>query len=167
MKQEKKPKPKTRRVRKSRKESRGRGRPKGTLRQFPFEQTRIGFMLRYEMPIVYGILKQLCGSQSPFEPEWWVIDSVAKASKDTSYGKPKFKRYLLEYQEKGLYCLRGKVLTPKRKAYYESVQKHKTQEYIRKNHMTLKRRIQKQAIDEDMTLEEVNNIIKTRTQGID
>jgi hypothetical protein len=33
--------------------------------------------------------------------------------------------------------------------------------------MTLKRRIQKQAIDEDMTLEEVNNIIKTRTQGID
>ena len=133
MKETKKPKPKTRRVRKSRKESRGRGRPKGTLRQFPFEQTRIGFMLRYEMPIVYGILKQLCGGQSPFEPEWWVIDSVAKASKDASYGKPKFKRYLMEYQEKGLYCLRGKVLTPKRKAYYESVQKHKTQEYIRKN----------------------------------
>jgi hypothetical protein len=33
--------------------------------------------------------------------------------------------------------------------------------------MTLKRRIQKQAIDEDMTLEEVNNIIKTRAQSTD
>ena len=158
MKQEKKPKPKTRRVRKSRKESRGRGRPKGTLRQFPFEQTRIGFMLRYEMPIVYGILKQLCGSQSPFEPEWWVIDSVAKASKDTSYGKPKFKRYLLEYQEKGLYCLRGKVLTPKRKAYYESVQKHKTQEYIRKNRRLLEHRLG-EGVDGEAMLQEVKNII--------
>ena len=161
MKETKKPKPKTRRVRKSRKESRGRGRPKGTLRQFPFEQTRIGFMLRYEMPIVYGILKQLCGGQSPFEPEWWVIDSVAKASKDASYGKPKFKRYLMEYQEKGLYCLRGKVLTPKRKAYYESVQKHKTQEYIRKNRRLLEHRLQEK-VDGEAMLQEVKNIIKTK-----
>ena len=161
MKKEKKPKPKTRRVRKSRKESRGRGRPKGTLRQFPFEQTRIGFMLRYEMPIVYGILKQLSGGQSPFEPEWWVIDSVAKASKDVSYSKPKFKRYLLEYQEKGLYCLRGKVLTPKRKAYYESIQKHKTQEYIRKNRRLLDARLQEK-IDGEAMLQEVKNIIKTK-----
>ena len=161
MKETKKPKPKTRRVRKSRKESRGRGRPKGTLRQFPFEQTRIGFMLRYEMPIVYGILKQLCSGQSPFEPEWWVIDSVAKASKDASYGKPKFKRYLMEYQEKGLYCLRGKVLTPKRKAYYESVQKHKTQEYIRKNRRLLEHRLQEK-VDGEAMLQEVKNIIKTK-----
>ena len=161
MKETKKPKPKTCRVRKSRKESRGRGRPKGTLRQFPFEQTRIGFMLRYEMPIVYGILKQLCGGQSPFEPEWWVIDSVAKASKDASYGKPKFKRYLMEYQEKGLYCLRGKVLTPKRKAYYESVQKHKTQEYIRKNRRLLEHRLQEK-MDGEAMLQEVKNIIKTK-----
>ena len=161
MKETTKPKYKTRRVRKSRKESRGRGRPKGTLRQFPFEQTRIGFMLRYEMPIVYGILKQLCGGQSPFEPEWWVIDSVAKASKDASYGKPKFKRYLMEYQEKGLYCLRGKVLTPKRKAYYESVQKHKTQEYIRKNRRLLEHRLQEK-MDGEAMLQEVKNIIKTK-----
>ena len=161
MKETTKLKHKTRRVRKSRKESRGRGRPKGTLRQFPFEQTRIGFMLRYEMPIVYGILKQLCGGQSPFEPEWWVIDSVAKASKDASYGKPKFKRYLMEYQEKGLYCLRGKILTPKRKAYYESVQKHKTQEYIRKNRRLLEHRLQEK-MDGETMLQEVKNIIKTK-----
>ena len=118
-------------------------------------------MLRYEMPIVYGILKQLCGGQSPFEPEWWVIDSVAKASKDASYGKPKFKRYLMEYQKKGLYCLRGKVLTPKRKAYYESVQKHKTQEYIRKNRRLLEHRLQEK-MDGETMLQEVKNIIKTK-----
>lgn len=165
--EEKKTKRKRRRTRRVKIADRGRGRPKGTLRRFPFDETRIGFMLRYEMPIVYGILKQLCSMQVPFEPEWWVIDSVAKASKDTSYKKPKFQRYLNEYKEKGCYCLRGKVLTPKRQKYYDSVQRHKTQEYIRKNHMTLKRRIQKQAIDEDMTLEEVNNIIKTRAQSTD
>ena len=151
----------TRTVPHSKRKKRGRGRPKGTHRRFNFEETRIGFMLRYEMPIVYGILKQLCGGQSPFEPEWWVIDSVAKASKDASYGKPKFKRYLMEYQEKGLYCLRGKVLTPKRKAYYESVQKHKTQEYIRKNRRLLEHRLQEK-MDGEAMLQEVKNIIKTK-----
>lgn len=165
--EEKKTKRKRRRTKRVKITDRGRGRPKGTLRRFPFDETRIGFMLRYEMPIVYGILKQLCGMQTPFEPEWWVIDSVAKASKDVSYMKPKFQRYLNEYKEKGCYCLRGKVMTPKRQKYYDSVQRHKTQEYIRKNQMALKRRIQKQAIDEDMTLEEVNNIIKTRAQSTD
>ena len=112
--EEKKTKRKRRRTKRVKITDRGRGRPKGTLRRFPFDETRIGFMLRYEMPIVYGILKQLCGMQTPFEPEWWVIDSVAKASKDVSYKKPKFQRYLNEYKEKGCYCLRGKVMTPKR-----------------------------------------------------
>lgn len=119
-------------------------------------------MLRYEMPIVYHILRQLSNSQTPFEPEWWVIDSVAKASKDASYGKPKFRRYLEEYREKGLYCLRGKVLTPKRKAYYESVRKHKTDEYIRKNHRVLQNRLKEQEFDGEAMLEEVKNIIKPK-----
>ena len=162
MEEQKKTKRKRRRTKRVRSASRGRGRPKGTLRRFPFEETRIGFMLRYEMPIVYHILRQLSNSQSPFEPEWWVIDSVAKASKDASYGKPKFRRYLEEYQEKGLYCLRGKVLTPKRKAYYESVRKHKTDEYIRKNHRVLQNRLQEQEFDGEAMLEEVKNIIKPK-----
>ena len=157
-----KSKPKRRQTRKSRKKGRGRGRPKGTLRRFPFEETRIGFMLRYEMPIVYHILRQLSNSQSPFEPEWWVIDSVAKASKDASYGKPKFRRYLEEYREKGLYCMRGKVLTPKRKVYYESVCKHKTEEFIRKNQRVLQNRLMGQEIDGEAMLEEVKNIIKPK-----
>lgn len=146
-------------TRKSRKRGRERGRPKGTFRRFPFEETRIGFMLRYEMPVVYQLLKQLCGKQSSFEPDWRVIDSLARASKDASYEKPKFKRYLEEYREKGLYCLRGKQLTPKRRAYYESVRKHKTEEYIRMNRRVIKARL-RETDTEDTSEENIINIIK-------
>lgn len=162
MEEKKKKRRKRRLTKRVRSASRGRGRPKGTLRRFPFEETRIGFMLRYEMPIVYHVLRQLCHTQSPFEPEWWVIDSVAKASKDASYGKPKFRRYLEEYRKKGLYCMRGKVLTPERKVYYENVRKHKTQEYIRKNRRVLQNRLHGQEVDGEAMLEEVRNIIKTK-----
>ena len=78
-------------------------------------------MLRYEMPVVYFVLKKLCSAQSVFEPDWHVIESVARASKDASYRKPKFRRYLEEYSRNGLFCRRGKVLTPRRKAYYEGI----------------------------------------------
>ena len=140
---------------------RGRGRPKGTHRRFKFEETRIGFMLRYEMTMVYHLLRQLCGKQSPFEPDWRVIDSVARASKDISYKKPKFKRYLDEYREKGLYCSRGRELTPKRKTYYESIRKHKSEEYIRINRRIIKARLREGETGEEL-LEEVKNIIKTK-----
>ena len=35
------------------------GRPKGILKRFPFDETRLGFMLRYEMPVVYYLLRRL------------------------------------------------------------------------------------------------------------
>ena len=44
-----------------------------------------------------------------------VIRSVAEASKDLC-GKAKFRRYLDEYRRDGVYCRRGKRLTPERKA---------------------------------------------------
>ena len=155
-------KTKKRRTRKSKKKSQGRGRPKGTLKRFPFEQTRIGFMLRYEMPVVYHLIRQLCGKQSPFEPDWRVIDSVARASRDVSYKKAKFRRYLDEYREKGCYCLRGKTLTPKRKEYYDSVRKHKTEEFIRMNRRIIRVRLYQDAETGEEMLEGVKNIIKTR-----
>lgn len=73
-------------------------------------------MLRYEMPVVYHLLRRLCATQQPFEPDWQVIRSVAEASKDPSCGKAKFRRYLDEYRRDGVYCRRGKRLTPERKA---------------------------------------------------
>lgn len=109
------------------------GRPKGTLKRFPFEQTRLGFMLRYEMPVVYHLLRRLSPPAPLFEPEWQLVDSVCRASKDSSYNKPKFRRYLEEYARDGVYCKRGKRLTPDRLVYYESIRRKKLSIFIRKN----------------------------------
>ena len=78
----------TRTVRRTVPRRREDGRPAGTLKRFPFDETRLGFMLRYEMPIVYYLLRRLCPGQQPFEPDWRVVDSVAGASKDPSYRNP-------------------------------------------------------------------------------
>lgn len=97
-------------------------------------------MLRYEMPVVYHLLRHLCAGQQPFEPDWRVVESVARASKDPSYRKPKFRRYLEEYSREGLYCRRGKRLTPGRKAYYEGIRRRKLDAFIRANRTRLERK---------------------------
>ncbi|KAB4219449.1 hypothetical protein GAP53_08255 [Bacteroides uniformis] len=130
----------TRAVRQTSPRSREDGRPKGTLKRFPFDETRLGFMLRYEMPVVYYLLRRLCPGQQPFEPDWRVVDSVARASKDPSYRKPKFRRYLEEYSRDGLCCRRAKRLTPGRKAYYEGIRRRKTDAFIRQNRARLEKR---------------------------
>ena len=136
------------------------GRPKGTLKRFPFEQTRIGFMLRYEMPVVYFVLKKLCCTQSVFEPDWHVIDSVAQASKDASYRKPKFRRYLEEYSRNGLFCRRGKVLTPRRKAYYEGICRRKIEYFIQQNRKLLLKEARNSPKGERL-LQNIRNMTKT------
>ena len=94
-------------------------------------------MLRYEMPVVYHLLRRLYDRQQPFEPNWHVIELVAEASKDPSFRKAKFSRYLDEYRRNGVYCRRGKRLTPGRKTYYEGIRRRKTEEYIRQNRRKL------------------------------
>ena len=120
------------------------GRPKGTLKRSKFEETRLGFMLLYETPVVYNLIMQSTPN-SPFpEPSPDVIEIIARASKDPSFQKKKFARYLEEYREHGLYCKRGKKLTPERKAYYESVRNQKLKKFIsnnRKKIKTLKKRL--------------------------
>lgn len=32
------------------------GRPRGTFKKYKFEETKLGFMLKHETPVVYGIL---------------------------------------------------------------------------------------------------------------
>ena len=141
--------------------SREDGRPKGTLKRFPFEETRLGFMLRYEMSVVYYLLQRLCAGQQPFEPDWRVVESVARASKDPSYRKPKFRRYLEEYSREGLYCRRGKRLTAGRKAYYEGIRRRKLDAFIRANRARLERRHGKPPCGEGL-LREVKHIVKNK-----
>lgn len=116
------------------------GRPRGTLKRFPFDETRLGFMLRYEMPVVYYLLRRLYPSPL-FEPEWTLIESVCHASKDPSYHKSKFRRYLEEYMKDGVYCHRGKRLTSGRLNYYESIRRKKLEVFIRENRRRFKVRI--------------------------
>lgn len=153
---QKKPSPRQQKPRK-----REDGRPQGTLKRFPFDETRIGFMLRYEMPVVYHLLRRLCATQQPFEPDWQVIRSVAEASKDPSCGKAKFRRYLDEYRRDGVYCRRGKRLTPGRKAYYEGICRRKREEYIRRNRRRLLAEA-RNAPGGDRLLGEIKSILKMK-----
>lgn len=114
------------------------GRPKGTFKKFPFEQTRLGFLLKYEMPVVYGIVMEKY-KDIPFpQPGADVIELLCKASKDPTYKKPKFRRCMNEYIERGICCTRAKVLTPNMEAYYESIRKKKMEAFIARNQKKIK-----------------------------
>lgn len=96
-------------------------------------------MLRYETPVEFDLIINSL-PYSPFpEPPVEVIEIIAKASRDSSFKKGKFFRYLDEYKKYGLCCRRGKKLTPERKIYYESIREKKLEDYIKRN----KRRINK------------------------
>ena len=71
------------------------------------------------------------------EPSCELIKIVCKASRDSSFKKAKFRRYLAEYETTGLYCRRGKRLTPERTKYYETIRKRKLERYIKRNRKKL------------------------------
>ncbi|MBS6574763.1 hypothetical protein [Parabacteroides goldsteinii] len=113
------------------------GRPRGTLKKYNFEETKLGFMLLYEAPVVYNILLNNLPN-TPFpEPSIELVEVICKASKDPSLNKPKFKRYLHEYAQTGLYCRRPKRLTPNRQSYYSRIRKNKLDRYIKINQQRL------------------------------
>lgn len=114
------------------------GRPRGTLKRFQFEETRLGFMIRHEAPAVFTIIMNLTPSSAFPAPSCELIKLVCRASRDPSFKKAKFRRYLSEYETTGLYCKRGKKLTPNRKLYYETIRKRKLEQYIRKNRKRIK-----------------------------
>lgn len=109
------------------------GRPRGSLKRFPFEQTRLGFMLKYESPLVYDLIIELSPQSRKRNPPPELISIVCSASCDPAFGKPKFRVYLYEYARHGLYCKRGKKLTPQRERYYERIRHNKLQDYIRRH----------------------------------
>ncbi len=109
------------------------GRPRGTYKRYKFEETRLGFLLKYEAPAVFDIIMNMT-PKSPFsEPDVAMIEQVCRASGDPSLRKPKFFRYMEEYRNMGIYCRRPKRFTPERKNYYERVRKKKMERFIREN----------------------------------
>jgi hypothetical protein len=114
------------------------GRPKGTRKKFPFEQTPLGFLLKYEMPVVYDILQDKYKDPRRFHPAAEVVELVCRASGDPTYKKPKFRRCMNAYIADGLCCKRGKILTEGRRVYYESVRRKKMEAFIAGNRKKIK-----------------------------
>lgn len=119
------------------------GRPTGTYKKYKFEETRLGFLLKYEAPAVYGIIMNLTPRAVYPEPKVELVEQVCRASGDPSLRKPKFYRYLEEYRDMGIYCRRPKRLTPERKAYYEKVRKKKLARFIRENRQTIRQELRR------------------------
>lgn len=109
------------------------GRPKGTLKKYKFEETRLGFMLKYEVPAVYEIIMRMTPKGVFVEPTMRTIRVVCSASDDPALKKPKFLRYLEEYDEKGICCNRPKKLTAERAKFYAAMREKKLNSYIQRN----------------------------------
>lgn len=110
------------------------GRPKGTKKKYPFSQTKLGFMMKYETPLTYRLMMTASNKTNNyfFAPDIQTILTYAKASNDPSFSKPKFFRYLNEYEETGLYCGRPKIMDRARDEYYTKIMNNKL-DAIKKN----------------------------------
>lgn len=109
--------------------TRQKGRPKGTRKKRLFEETRLGFMLKYETPLEYSLIMEGTPRCRFSEPSYDLIKTICETSGDMSFNKKKFKTYLEEYKEQGIYCDRPKKLTPEREAYYNKLKLNKIKTY--------------------------------------
>lgn len=114
------------------------GRPKGTRKKRKFDETRLGFMLKYETPLEYSLI--LAGTKKAIfiQPDWHLIESICGASGDISFSKAKFKTYLDEYKEYGIYCNRPKKITPERLTYYNKLKLNKVKSFTKGQKVNLK-----------------------------
>lgn len=109
------------------------GRPKGTYKRYLFEETKLGFFLKYEVPEVFCLIMHSLPPGKYRAPPLPLIRIVCAASKDPSLRKPKFRRYLELYERDGLYCRRATVMTPAKKPFYNEMRRHKLEKYICRN----------------------------------
>lgn len=109
------------------------GRPRGTYKRYLFEETKLGFFLKYEVPEVYQLIMQSLPPGKHRAPPPPLIRVVCSASKDPSLRKPKFRRYLELYERDGLYCRRATRMTPEKKPFYDEMRRHKLEAFIRRN----------------------------------
>lgn len=106
------------------------GRPKGTRLRRKFEETKLGFFLKYEAPIEYELIMQSTPQSAFPEPKINVIEAIAISSHNPVFEKGKYYRYLEEYRINKCSALRPKILTEKRKAYYERILNNQIERYI-------------------------------------
>lgn len=90
-------------------------------------------MLKYEVPAVYEIIMRMTPQATYVEPRMRTIRVVCSASNDPALQKPKFTRYIEEYQKKGICCNRPKKLTAERAKFYTEMREKKLNQYIQRN----------------------------------
>lgn len=90
-------------------------------------------MLKWEVPAVYEIIMRMTPKTTFPEPSMRTIRVVCSASNDPALKKPKFLRYLEEYEEKGICCNRPKKLTAKRAQFYTAIREKSLNLYIQRN----------------------------------
>ena len=113
------------------------GRPKGTRAKRKFEETNLGFFLKYECPLEYSIIMKAVVPGESEHIDAAYIESICDISKDPSFRKSKYVRYLLEYRKNGIHADRAKVATPERLKYYEEIRRNKIRKYGAANRMAL------------------------------
>lgn len=59
-----------------------------------------------------------------------IIRTVCQASGDPTFRKPKYFRYLEEYERLGVCCHRPKLPTPERMVYYYQLRRKKMENYL-------------------------------------
>lgn len=114
-----------------------RGRPPGTYKRYPFEQTKLGFFLKYEVPEVFCLIMHSLPPGRYRVPPLPLVRIVCAASKDPSLRKPKFRRYMALYERDGLYCRRATVMTPEKKPFYDEMYRRKLEKFIGRNRKLL------------------------------
>lgn len=131
------------------------GRPKGTYKRFLFEETKLGFFLKYEVPEVYQLIMQSLPPGKHRAPPPALIRVVCAASKDSSLRKPKFQRYLTLYEREGLYCRRATRMTAAKRPFYDEMRRRKLEAFIRRNRKligAIRRRMAEDASKVDVSL---------------
>ena len=112
------------------------GRPKGTRKKRHFDETKLGFFLKYEAPIEYELIMSSTPKGTFPEPTIKIIEAITLASPNPVFQKNKFYRYMDEYKTNKLCTSKPKRMTPVKKEYYERLQRNQMRRYIEQRKKT-------------------------------
>lgn len=81
-----------------------------------FDETKLGFFLKYEAPIEYELVMTSTPKSVFPEPSIKIIEAITLASPNPVFQKNKFYRYLEEYRKNKLCTSKPKRMTPVKKS---------------------------------------------------
>lgn len=66
-----------------------------------FEETRVGYLMRYHAPIEFALLVDSCGKKAPSAD---IIEEIGYVSNNDFFRTICFRRALMDYRKNGLRC---------------------------------------------------------------